>query len=209
MRRDLEGQGSDVSSGSRRRAKAEKELASADGWGRRVWCVCAGSRDTPPPHLFYFAPYAPGPRANIRALYKRTTARANYNHSECSFLRTPSQSNKSPAKMYAKLMLLLVAAAVAVADKYPAGLNPALCPNYPNCDNALIALHSANPSAVTPYWAAPIAKEYPAGVHPAACPNYPYCGTAVPLAYAAWAPYTREWPAGVHPAACPNYPYCH
>ncbi|XP_071448531.1 cuticle protein 1-like [Hetaerina americana] len=114
--------------------------------------------------------------------------------------------------MFAKLIVFAacVAAAMCVeADRYPAGLSPALCPNYPHCDNALIALHSSNPSAVTPY-AAPLyhyGREYPAGVHPAACPNYPYCNTVgYPYPYAA--PLTREYPAGVHPAACPNYPYC-
>ncbi|XP_046387213.1 cuticle protein 1-like [Ischnura elegans] len=113
--------------------------------------------------------------------------------------------------MFAKLFVFAACVAVAVcavADKYPAGLNPALCPNYPDCDNSLIALHSGNPSAVLPYAAAPLyhaGREYPAGVHPAACPNYPYCNT---LAFPYAAHYAREYPAGVHPAACPNYPYC-
>ncbi|PSN32952.1 Cuticle protein 1, partial [Blattella germanica] len=98
------------------------------------------------------------------------------------------------------VLAAIVAVAVAQADKYPAGLSPALCPNYPHCDNALIALYSNNAPAV-PYASA---YNYPAGVSPAACPNYPFCGALAPLGY-----HVREYPAGVSPAACPNYPYCH
>jgi len=32
----------------------------------------------------------------------------------------------------------LVALAFAQADRYPAGVNPASCPNYPFCDNAAL-----------------------------------------------------------------------
>lgn len=98
------------------------------------------------------------------------------------------------------------------ADRYPAGLNPALCPNYPHCDNLLLALHAnglAAPAPVAPtVWNG---KEYPAGVSPAACPNYPYCHTGVAAVAVAPLPgfAQREYPAGVPPAACPNYPYCH
>ncbi|KAF4525151.1 hypothetical protein B566_EDAN014768 [Ephemera danica] len=107
--------------------------------------------------------------------------------------------------MICKLLMVVGACAAVVmgqADKYPAGVSAALCPNYPYCDNALLALYSSAPVA-------PTARQYPAGVAPAACPNYPYCGTtgAVPLPY--HAAVAREWPAGVAPAACPNYPYCH
>ena len=120
--------------------------------------------------------------------------------------------------MIAKLVAVLALSALVglstaslAADRYPAGLNPALCPNYPHCDNALLALHNnglgvaAVPVQAT-VWGG---REYPAGVSPAACPNYPYCNTGVaavaPLP--GWA--QREYPAGVSPAACPNYPYCH
>ncbi|KAF4531701.1 hypothetical protein B566_EDAN012512 [Ephemera danica] len=115
--------------------------------------------------------------------------------------------------MICKLFVLAVCAVAvyAQADKYPAGLNPALCPNYPNCDNTVVHLTRAAPVA----WTAPHGRQYPAGVNPALCPNYPYCdnGATYPIAYAAstWGawPYARQYPAGVNPAACPNYPYCH
>ncbi|XP_034255160.1 cuticle protein 1-like [Thrips palmi] len=113
-------------------------------------------------------------------------------------------------KLVALSALVAVASASLAADRYPAGLNPALCPNYPHCDNLLLALHGNGlgvPVAPQPtVWGG---REYPAGVSPAACPNYPYCNTgAVAVApLPGWA--QREYPAGVSPAACPNYPYCH
>ena len=85
---------------------------------------------------------------------------------------------------------------VGQSDKYPAGLNPATCPDYPNCDNSIIALYNGPPVAYT-------APGYPAGVNPAACPNYPYCGAYSPPGY-----FVRQYPASVNPAVCPNYPYC-
>ncbi|XP_026274037.1 cuticle protein 1-like [Frankliniella occidentalis] len=116
--------------------------------------------------------------------------------------------------MFAKLIVVsaLVAAVSAslAADRYPAGLNPALCPGYPLCDNVLLALHSNGQAPVavpaTPtVWGG---REYPAGVSPASCPNYPYCNVGVHVApLPGFA--QREYPAGVSPAACPNYPYCH
>ncbi|XP_071455117.1 uncharacterized protein [Hetaerina americana] len=86
------------------------------------------------------------------------------------------------------------------AAKYPAGVNPHTCPNYPYCDNTLLAAHALG--HVAPY-AAPIygayglhgavagaAAKYPAGVDPHACPNYPFCGPTPAHAVAhhgAWA----------------------
>nr|XP_018903660.1 PREDICTED: cuticle protein 1-like [Bemisia tabaci] len=102
--------------------------------------------------------------------------------------------------MIGKLVVLsaLVAVVLAQAQQWPAGLNPAACPNYPNCDNTVVALYGGLP------YAAPVARSYPAGVPAAACPNYPFCGSAAaPAGYVA-----REYPAGVPAAACPNYPYC-
>lgn len=95
---------------------------------------------------------------------------------------------------------MLVGVVYGQADKYPAGLNPAVCPNYPDCDNSIVALYNA-PAAPLPYAAA---EGYPAGVNPAACPNYPYCGAISPPGY-----FVRQYPAGVAPASCPNYPYCY
>lgn len=59
-------------------------------------------------------------------------------------------------------------------DKYPAGVNPQSCPNYPYCDtNAGLTGHHHAARA------APLAgfteRLYPAGVSPAQCPNYPEC----------------------------------
>lgn len=53
--------------------------------------------------------------------------------------------------------------------RYPAGVNPASCPDYPYCGgraHASPAFHSG-PSYNS--------AQYPAGVNPAVCPNYPYC----------------------------------
>lgn len=51
-------------------------------------------------------------------------------------------------------VIIAVASASALeADRYPAGVNPALCPGYPLCDNSL--LHSGIPSQWTE-WAAPV-----------------------------------------------------
>ncbi|XP_069703398.1 cuticle protein 1-like isoform X2 [Periplaneta americana] len=128
-------------------------------------------------------------------------------------------TQQHPFNMTCKLVVLAAVVAVAVggADKYPAGLNPALCPNYPHCDNVLLAQHShsvhyAAPNHYGPYAAAghyvpyaAAAHNLPAGVSPQSCPNYPYCSHYVPAATYQ----SRQYPAGVSPYTCPNYPYCH
>ncbi|XP_063701885.1 uncharacterized protein LOC134831962 [Culicoides brevitarsis] len=57
------------------------------------------------------------------------------------------------------------------ADKYPAGVSPHACPNYPYCD--INAGHAGQVRA------APLQgfteRLYPAGVNPASCPNFPDC----------------------------------
>ncbi|CAG0890912.1 unnamed protein product [Darwinula stevensoni] len=152
--------------------------------------------------------------------------------------------------MAAKILILVSLAVVGMASppaaRYPAGVNPAACPNYPYCDPLVdptsgflrtgYAPHAAYVHAAPAYrHFAPIlhSNQYPAGVNPAACPNYPYCDTHNPLvkgkalhypvhgayalgydAYAlghnAYAPaHSLRYPAGVDPHACPNYPYCH
>ncbi|XP_071451956.1 cuticle protein 1-like [Hetaerina americana] len=139
------------------------------------------------------------------------------------------------------------------AAKYPAGVSPYACPNYPYCDNVALAAYSAGHhlGALAPY-AAPayaayghhgvaVAAKYPAGVSPHACPNYPYCDNVALAAYGAhgWSGASRgilghgwagayaaapawrhgvvaahhgagaRYPAGLDPHTCPNYPYCH
>lgn len=56
--------------------------------------------------------------------------------------------------------------------RYPAGVNPQSCPNYPYCDNNLSAGHGAPQVAPLPGWTE---RVYPAGVSPHQCPNYPLC----------------------------------
>ncbi|CAD7076815.1 unnamed protein product [Hermetia illucens] len=56
------------------------------------------------------------------------------------------------------------------ADKFPAGVNPHSCPNYPFCDTA--AAGHAPQVAPLPGWTE---RQYPAGVSPHTCPNFPYC----------------------------------
>ncbi|GLH13686.1 Cuticle protein 1 [Gryllus bimaculatus] len=142
---------------------------------------------------------ARGGDASLGATYK--SARGSSRSISWRLLRSPgtrdsrSSSRSAPLQEMALklvLVLCLVAAALAApqADRYPAGLNPALCPNYPHCDNSLIAAYG--PAAA----AAPRAREYPAGVPAAACPNYPFCNVnlhAPPLpGFSA-----RLYPAGI------------
>lgn len=68
-----------------------------------------------------------------------------------------------------------IPAAPAGGDKYPAGVNPQSCPNYPYCD-------TNNPGHAGGHHAARVAplpgyteRLYPAGVSAAQCPNYPEC----------------------------------
>ncbi|XP_026477534.1 cuticle protein 1-like [Ctenocephalides felis] len=106
--------------------------------------------------------------------------------------------------------------------RYPAGVNPALCPGYPHCDNLLLAQYAVAHAPVVPV--APIhydhhdyhgvggAKLIPAGVDPSTCPNYPYCDNTIGAAYHA-PPLPgfahRLYPDGVSAYKCPNYPFCH
>jgi len=84
----------------------------------------------------------------------------------------PQQWNAQPA---APQWNAHQAAAPAGGDKYPAGVDPSKCPNYPYCDTPVISGHAGHGYAR----AAPLEgfKErlYPAGVSAASCPNYPQC----------------------------------
>ncbi|XP_021915347.1 cuticle protein 1 [Zootermopsis nevadensis] len=123
--------------------------------------------------------------------------------------------------MFYKLVLF-AAVAMVQAERYPAGLNPGLCPNYPYCNSAASfhyaphaasAAHNYAPHAAAaahnyaPH-AAAAAHNYPAGVSPASCPNYPYCSHHVPVGPLPGY-HARQYPAGVSAVTCPNYPYCH
>lgn len=60
-------------------------------------------------------------------------------------------------------------------DKFPAGVNPQSCPNYPYCDtNAGLAGHHAHQARAAPLQGF-TERLYPAGVSPQSCPNYPEC----------------------------------
>ena len=74
--------------------------------------------------------------------------------------------------------------------KYPAGVNPAECPNFPFCHNGIVGNHAVGAG-----------RSYGAG----------YYGGVAPVAHAVahGVGYAAKYPAGVNPAACPNYPYCH
>lgn len=56
--------------------------------------------------------------------------------------------------------------------RYPAGVNPSACPNYPYCDTGAHGSYHVPQVAPLPGYNA---RNYPAGVNPASCPNYPYC----------------------------------
>ncbi|KAJ8704492.1 hypothetical protein PYW07_011680 [Mythimna separata] len=88
--------------------------------------------------------------------------------------------------MYGKLLMFFALAAVALAREYPAGVHPAVCPNYPYCDADALARHTPDGMPI-PQWGynpavasahpgpVPAAPRYPADFPPALCPNYPYC----------------------------------
>lgn len=60
-------------------------------------------------------------------------------------------------------------------DKYPAGVNPQSCPNYPYCDvNANVLGHGGHQQRAAPLQGF-TERLYPAGVSAAQCPNYPEC----------------------------------
>ena len=65
------------------------------------------------------------------------------------------------------------APAPAGGDKYPAGVSPQSCPNYPYCDVNVghAAGHHARVAPLPGY----TERLYPAGVSAAQCPNYPEC----------------------------------
>lgn len=119
------------------------------------------------------------------------------------------------------------------ASRYPSGLNPALCPNYPHCDNVLLAAYvqsgarsdynvgqygsdnyQHHPSRVynhkhqLPIQSPFTEPGYPAGLTSSNCPNYPYCSHQVPTEALRYTSHNK-YPAGVTPHNCPNYPYCY
>ncbi|XP_071455150.1 uncharacterized protein [Hetaerina americana] len=122
--------------------------------------------------------------------------------------------------MAARLIALALCVAAVVgggvpAAKYPAGVDPHACPNYPYCDNVALAAHSAGHhlGALAPY-AAPayaayghhgalvgahgvaVAAKYPAGVDPHTCPNYPYCDNVALAAHGAHG--AHGWAGATH-----------
>ncbi|XP_055640172.1 uncharacterized protein LOC129777739 [Toxorhynchites rutilus septentrionalis] len=141
--------------------------------------------------------------------------------------------------MYSKMIAVLAFAAVVIAApqhqeaaRFPAGVNPAACPSYPNCDNA--ALHNPQPhnnhaaNQWNPNWNAqpswnaapqPAWNAQPAWNHQPAAPawnaqpswnSYPAVSGPAHNHLAAPAPTAGgdKYPAGVNPQSCPNYPYC-
>ena len=96
-------------------------------------------------------------------------------------------------------------------------MSPALCPNYPYCDDG--AIQSLTVAAPTFRWfyfffdrSEPFPNNvlhhrYPAGFPAALCPNYPYCNDGAVDSLAVADP-TRRYPAGFPIANCINYPFC-
>lgn len=96
--------------------------------------------------------------------------------------------------------------------RYPSGLNPALCPNYPHCDNALLAAY-AQPAASNDYSQNHDQIRYN-GQYSTGYQHHPY-GAGAANSYnsnsqsLANLPYTEPgYPAGLSSSNCPNYPYC-
>ncbi|CAG0919112.1 unnamed protein product [Notodromas monacha] len=94
--------------------------------------------------------------------------------------------------------VLVAANASLLPAKYPAGVNPAACPNYPYCDPFV---DPTSGLAVAPYKS----LAYGRSLAPLAYNAYPYAYAAAPLLADGGAKY----PASVNPAECLNYPYCH
>ncbi|XP_048002169.1 cuticle protein 1-like [Leguminivora glycinivorella] len=86
--------------------------------------------------------------------------------------------------MFTKVLVICALAAVALANDFPHGIHPAICPNYPLCDPAVLARHTPEGIPI-PDWDLPVVRSaampvfeairYPADFDPALCPNYPYC----------------------------------
>merc|ERR1712002_728128 len=111
--------------------------------------------------------------------------RITFQHSEMTCLR-----------LLAACLLVAVCAAQKgfIAPKQlPAGVNPAVCLNYPFCPQLLSAATGRVIMTI---------PGYPAGVNPMACPNYPHCDNRINALTG-----VRNTPANVHPAAHPNWPY--
>ncbi|XP_049882955.1 cuticle protein 1 [Pectinophora gossypiella] len=96
--------------------------------------------------------------------------------------------------MFAKLFIVSAVLAVALSREYPAGVHPAICPNYPYCDAETLARHTPDGQPI-PEWVRN--------------PNLlPVAPVAAPLAPAAALPAAPRYPADFPAALCPNYPYC-
>ncbi|CAG0923398.1 unnamed protein product [Notodromas monacha] len=98
------------------------------------------------------------------------------------------------ALIFAAVLMVTASSASHLPAKYPVGVNPAACPNYPYC-NQLVDPTSGY--AVAPY------NKLTYAVRPLA----PIVYSAYPYAYAT--PGGDKYPANVNPAECVNYPYCH
>ncbi|CAH1403756.1 unnamed protein product [Nezara viridula] len=80
------------------------------------------------------------------------------------------------------MLVGLCAAFPQVPPLYPAGVDPRLCPSYPQCDNKILAEYAKNPLPFQQklkngdidhfFFSAP---GYPVGLSPIQCPNYPFC----------------------------------
>ncbi|XP_071455141.1 vitelline membrane-like protein [Hetaerina americana] len=129
---------------------------------------------------------------------------------------------KSVALIFCTLAVLCNGAPQAA--RYPAGVDPHACPNYPDCDNVALAASVAQQAQVpqaAPY-SAPYAAQsyssyappssgvpraadaYPAGVDSRVCPNYPYCGPTPAHVPAAPQQYRAPPPANNWAAPAPQ-----
>lgn len=115
--------------------------------------------------------------------------------------------------------LFVVASCAPNGAQYPAGVDPAKCPNFPICDNA--ALHSKE----TNHWNQPQQwQPAPQQWNQQPAPqqwNQPQQWQPAPQQWNQQ-PAPQQWnhiepastkggdkfPSGVNPQSCPNYPYC-
>jgi len=89
------------------------------------------------------------------------------------------------------------------AARYPSGLNPALCPNYPHCDNVLLAAYSQPNAGADDYYNNDIGHIGSGRQH------HPSVVAGLYNQHHQLASYTEPgYPAGLSSSNCPNYPYC-
>ena len=89
-----------------------------------------------------------------------------------SFHKIPLNFSQSIILLQACFLTFLAMANAFPQKVWPAGVSPAACPNYPDCDNSIDPTLGVARNAPTPNVPS---LQFPAGVSAAACPDFPFC----------------------------------